>query len=128
MEIRSTVEQSSLILMKFHRGLRREYVQQRNESIENIQFPGPSWKSNYNIIARVTMFHLVCVKLRPNRDTHKNIQGVHCQDFSRFKVFFKNYNNKNFQKVLFKIIKKKKIKIITDIKKSSMILEWFYAL
>lgn len=71
------------------------------------------------------MFHLVCVKLRPNRDTHKNIQGVHCQDFSRFKVFFKNCNNKNFQKVLFKIIKKKKIKIITDIKKSSMILDDF---
>lgn len=69
MEIRGTVEQSSLILMKFHRGPRSGYVQQRNESIENTQFPGPGWKSNYNIIARVTMFHLVCVKLRSNRDT-----------------------------------------------------------
>lgn len=41
MEIRGTVEQSSLILMKFHRGPRSGYVQQRNESIENTQFPGP---------------------------------------------------------------------------------------
>lgn len=41
MEIRGTVEQSSLILMKFHRGSRSGYVQQRNESIESTQFPGP---------------------------------------------------------------------------------------
>lgn len=55
MEIRGTAELTSLDFNEIWSS-RRVNARQRNESIENTQFPGPASKSNYNIMAELQRF------------------------------------------------------------------------